>query len=681
MADDQRGGGSPKIGSFRPNVRDSVFRHSEASASKERCAVVDRILLIEDDAGAQILFRNRLTELGYEVVVASTGARGLLEARAGRFDLFLVDIGLGTGIDGYEVCRRLKGMPQTGGVPVVLISGQVKSQEELHRGYEAGCESFLVKGDLTLLEDVVRAMLRIKFLNDELGQQNRLLEDRNRHLKAERERGADLENALRDSGSRAHVLRELASGKPDGVLLVDAEGVVRMVDRGAQDILGKDIEGKHLASLAPGTGLEAFVRDARSEPREAYRFDLEWSNGAVRSLSASIMPTVPRSVGTDMSYRVVLLLDASKRRVAGEMLRIDEQGVPRSEMGPLLEAARSVYQPSAIIGEGREINGLRTRVAQAASAPGTVLIHGAPGTGKSFVARILHFASGATGPFIPVNCAAVASTPLESELFGHARGAFPEAISDRPGLFERAQDGMVFLDEIGELPSALQERLLEVLEAKRTRRMGSKRPEPVDVRVVAASGIDLDELVRQGRFRQDLLNRLREIEIGLPELGKGHEDIPVLTQYFLGQFGAVRKLEVSSEAQWVLGEYSWPRNVAELKNCIESACLQTAEPEIKVTDLPAPLFELYKRMSDSDAIPGPLPGSSRREHVRVKSDPLAEAYLQIDVIDEQPSLEAYEKKAILHALRETKGDKLAAAKLLKIGKSTFYRKLKTHGLS
>ena len=133
-----------------------------------------RILLIEDDSGTQLLLQSRLKDLGHEVVTAPTGAMGVMEARSGSFDLFLVDVMLGSGIDGYEVCRRLKGMPHVHGVPIVMISAIVKNREDLHKGYEAGCEQFLLKGDMTLLEDVVRAMLRLKSLQDELAIQNRL---------------------------------------------------------------------------------------------------------------------------------------------------------------------------------------------------------------------------------------------------------------------------------------------------------------------------------------------------------------------------------------------------------------------------------------------------------------------------------------------------------------------------
>ena len=640
-----------------------------------------RILLIDDDPGAQLLLNNRLIELGYEVVVAATGARGVLEARAERFDLFLVDIGLGSGIDGFEVCRRLKGMPQIHALPVVLISNQSMTQEDLLRGYEAGCESFLVKDDLALIEDVVRVMLRIKSLQDELAMQNRLLEERNRYLHEERKRGADLESALRDADPRGFVFSDLAASHPDGVMLVDQEGVVRMTDRGVQDIFGKDMEGRQLASLAPDSGLEAFVRNARLDSHDSHRFDLEWSNGSTRSMSATVMPTVPRGHDEESSYKVVMLLDAGKRRIAGEMLRPQDHGVPRREMGALLEAARRCFQVAALIGESEPMVQLRAKLQKTIEAAGPVLISGGPGSGKSFVARVLHFAGSASGPFVPVDCGALAPEMLESELFGHVAGAFPEATADRPGLFLQAQNGTVFLNHVSEISPAMQSRLLDLIRQQSVQRLGAKQPEAVKVRLLVASTRDLGELVQQGQFNSELLQCFKDLQLTLPPLRARGEDIGELARHFVRRFGSGRALEISTEADWVLREYAWPGNVGELERCIESACALCSGLEIKVNDLSAALFERYRQLSKSDSIPAPLQPAAGRELGAKRPDPLDEDYGVPALLNETPSLEAYEKQAILHALNATGGDKLAAAKLLKIGKSTFYRKLKTHGLS
>ena len=648
---------------------------------------MNRILLIEDDAGAQLLFKNRLEDLGYEVVVASTGARGLMEARAAQFDLFLVDIELGSGIDGYEVCRRLKGIPAIHSIPVVLISGRVKGKEDLHKGYEAGCEAFLLKGDITLMEDAVRAMLRIKSLQDDLTMQNRLLEQQNARLQAERERRADLTRALAESGDRESALRGLVAGRPDGALLVDEEGVVRQVNRGGQDLFGKGVEGRHLASIAPDSGLEAFVRDARTNVHDSYRFTLpERSGRPSRSLSASVLPLVPAPGEKHDRLKIVLMVDAGKQSVAAEMSRSAENGFPRRELGTLIEAARGAYHPSAVLGESPRMVDLRARIGHAAETDSPTLLLGEPGTGKRFIARVVHFSSGATGPFIPVHCAALRDQQLESELFGHEKSAFADAVLDHPGAFEQARHGSVLLEEVHELSDAMQAKLLQVLEEGRSTRMGATRGERVETRVIATSSADLEALAEAGRFRKELLYSLKAIELHVPPLRERAEDVELLSEHFLRRFGAARNVRsVAADAVWVLSQHDWPGNVRELENAFESACALAGDEEVTISDLPQPFGELARRFEGieaHDTIPRNLanagiPANGTKHEAGGFVDPL-QGVLEDG---EEPSLKAWEKLGLLDALKRTNGDKLAAAKLLGVGKSTFYRKLKTHGLS
>ena len=647
-----------------------------------------RILLIEDEQSAQLLFRNRLEDLGHEVVVAPTGARGLMEARTGKFDLFLVDVVLGSGIDGFDVCRRIKAMPQMHGIPIVLISGQLKGREDLHRGYEAGCETFLIKGDLPLLEDVVRAMLNMKALQDDLAVQYRLLEEQNRKISEEQARGSDLVQALRESGDRSLVFRELAAGRPDGLLLVDSEGIVRFADRGALDVLGKDLEGRNLGSLAPASGLEAFVRDARNEAREGYRFDIVLRGGKVtRSLSASVMPIVPITGHGDSDLRVVLLLDAGKRQVAAEMLRLQEQGVPRREIGPLLEAARSAFHPSQILGVSQAMVELRKRVAKVARSDSNVLVSGDVGTGKELVARALHFGGSRSGSFLPINCAALTEHLLAAELFGHVKDTVTGALSNRPGLIQQSHLGTIFLDEIDALPPDLQAKLFRVLREGEVYRVGSKHAEHVDVRVVAATSKSLDQLVQAKEFREDLYYRLNVVDLQLPSLDERPGDVEFLASSFLRRFAADQdRLEISEDALRLMVAYDWPGNVRELENCIERACALVKGDLIEIDDLPQALRD-SKRVSPADMhFPAPRPKNPPpgTHSTVVEGLPLKDAVQVTSMAippEENVSFENYERMCLLAALAETKGDKLAAAKLLRVGKSTFYRKLKAHGLS
>jgi len=630
---------------------------------------VKRILLIEDDTGAQLLYRNRLTDLGYEVVASSTGAMGLMEARAAAFDLFLVDIGLGSGIDGYEVCRRLKTIPEIHGVPVVLISGLVKSQEDLHRGYEAGCQSFLVKGDLMLLEDVVRAMLRIKSLQDDLALQNRLLEEQNRRLQIEKARTADLESALVDHNGRTP--RDSAPVRPDGVLLVGEDGVMSWTDRGAHDLLGANLEGRHIASLAPESRLEAVVRNARSEMHEAIRFELALPGRPALGISAVVLPLVTPSDRVGPTPRVVLLYDAARRRVAHDLARVEEHAPPRREWGPLLEALRTSFHPQAFLGASAAAAGVRAELARLVEGDAPVLLSGARGTGKELAARILHFSSGRAGALVPVACGALGAVGLEHELFGHARGASPEAVTDQAGAFQKAHHGTLYLQDVERLPLQLQARVLEALDSGRVQRVGSGTSERVSARLLAGTTTDLARAVEQGTFRADLLQRLAGERIVLLPLAGRPDDVELLARHFLARFARFAQASLAPEAAAALTRHAWSENVRELQLAVREACRSARGAELQLSDLPPALVERAASPGRVAEPKAPLPHKTQPAAFHISPTDLVGASL----------LDAYERCALLHALRDTEGDKLAAARLVGIGKSTFYRKLKQHGLS
>jgi DNA-binding NtrC family response regulator len=618
-----------------------------------------RILLIEDDVGGQLLYRNRLTDLGYQVVVSSTGAMGLMEARSAPFDLFLVDIGLGTGIDGYEVCRRLKAIPEIHGVPVVLISGLVRTQEDLHRGYEVGCQSFLVKGDLMLLEDVVRAMLRIKTLQDDLALQNRLLEERNRRSQVEGARGGELEPA-------AGVGREARLHRPDGVLLVDGDGLVCTGDRGARDLFGQATEGRHLALLAPDSRLEAIVRNARTEANTSIRFEVPERPGrSARSLFALVYPLRPQADGAGTNLRVVLLFDAAGRRLAAEGAGAGEALTLR----PLVEAAREVFRRAALLGSSAAVRELRARVARAANSDQPVLVQGPSGSGKGFVARSLHFSGARPGSFVAVACGGSDERELELELFGGGKGA-----QERPGAFQFAHGGTLFLQDIDRLPGRLQKRVLEALVQRQIRRQDSTTAERVDVRLVAGTRVGLERAAVEGEFSQELARRLAAETLVLTALEERAQDIDALAQHFLARFSRFEDARFSADASWVLGRYAWPDNVRELERTVQGACESAQASEIQLADLPQPLHDLFHAQPRRRS--GAAPASF------VHADKLDPALLKLHASPGATGslLDAYEKGALLHALSLTRGDKLAAAKLLEVGKSTFYRKLKLHGI-
>jgi len=278
-----------------------------------------------------------------------------------------------------------------------------------------------------------------------------------------------------------------------------------------------------------------------------------------------------------------------------------------------------------------------------------VLILGETGTGKELVARSIHFHGARKhGPFVPVDCTGLVSTLVESELFGYVKGAFTGASQAKRGLIEAASGGTLFLDEIGELPVEMQAKLLRVLQEREVRPVGATSTLPVDVRVVAATNRDLQKEVDRGSFRQDLFYRLSVVPIRMPPLRERKSDIPLIVSHFLERYATDGRPSAvfSEDAMARLVSYDWPGNVRELENAISRALALNSGALLHVGDLPTNLQS-------------PAP-----------------ARLPLD--DEQITLAELERRAIYRALQKTRGDKLAAARLLGIGKTTLYRKLKQY---
>ena len=262
----------------------------------------------------------------------------------------------------------------------------------------------------------------------------------------------------------------------------------------------------------------------------------------------------------------------------------------------LQETAQAGLPPEDLIFAGGVMEGVRKLVQDVARTPATVLLHGESGTGKELIARMIHLASPRkNAPFIPLNCAAIPENLLESELFGHERGAFTGAVQARRGKFELAQGGTIFLDEIGEMPALLQAKLLRVLQERVFERLGGSMQIKVDVRVIAATNRELAVEVAEKRFREDLYYRLNVFPITLPPLRERIDAVPQLVRYFCARFsvssGLRRPIGVTPEAMALLQRHTWPGNVRELQNIIERGVILT-RGEITPAELPAELLEL-----------------------------------------------------------------------------------------
>jgi len=319
----------------------------------------------------------------------------------------------------------------------------------------------------------------------------------------------------------------------------------------------------------------------------------------------------------------------------------------------LRERVNTEMDLNGVIGSSAKIQDLLRMVARLKDTRTPVLITGESGTGKELVARAIHFRGQyAKRPFVAVDCGSLVPTLIESELFGYEKGAFTGAAKSKEGLFESANGGTIFLDEIGELPLEMQAKLLRVLQEKEVRPVGSNNKVKVDVRVIAATNRDLESGYREGTFRKDLFFRLNVVAVHMPPLRERKADIAALVHWFLNKFAPDQAIQITREAMQDMLEYNWPGNVRELENCIERAVALGSQNVINVHDLPPAI----RRISE-DSEP--------------QSEPSA-----VNATD----LEELEKETILRVFEQTNGDKALTGRMLGISRATLYRKLKRYNI-
>jgi DNA-binding NtrC family response regulator len=332
-----------------------------------------------------------------------------------------------------------------------------------------------------------------------------------------------------------------------------------------------------------------------------------------------------------------------------------------SENQNLKNQLYSKYRFDNIIGQSESIRRVLSLVEKVADSDSTILITGESGTGKELIAKAIHYNSPRSNKaFIPINCGAIPGELLESELFGHVKGAFTGAISNRMGRFELANNGSIFLDEIGDLSTNLQVKLLRVLQERRFEAVGSAKTIEANVRVIAATNINLADAVRDGSFREDLFYRLNVIPIVIPPLRDRHSDIPLLIQYFITSFNekkGSRITGVNEDAMELLCNYPWPGNIRELENFVERASILKRNGLIEIVDLP-----------------DHFQNASRGYSATVDMD------IPEDGIDFNTAVDSYENQLIMNALNKTGWNRNQAALLLKLNRTTLVEKIKKKGL-
>ncbi|MBI4585754.1 MAG: sigma 54-interacting transcriptional regulator [Planctomycetes bacterium] len=562
-----------------------------------------KILLIDDDEDDFLITRDLLDEIGgqkFHLEWISDYEAGLAAIAQNQHEVYLLDFRLGER-NGLELlCEAIqKGCK----APIILLTGQGDYEVDVE-AMKAGAADYLVKDQMSapLLERSIRHAI-----------------ERARTLEALR---VSEERYARSYDDLLSILNQLRLG----TAMTDKDGAIAFLSQTAQRFFGikeEEVLGKPWEELFPfheaDKTLLRNMFDRPSHMRAKVPVHLETPGGPQYWMEIDVRDD-PRNPQRKIFFLYDMTEVRDLRRLLNEKERFQE-----------------------LVGKSKPMQLVYQQIRQAATVDWTVLIEGETGTGKELVARSIHSSSHRKEkPFIAVNCAGLTDSLLSSQLFGHKRGAFTGAIEDHQGFFEAASGGTIFLDEMGDIPMNVQTSLLRVLEEKEVLRLGDSTPRKVDARVIAATHRSLNQALEEGRFRADLLFRIRVLRIQLPSLRERREDIPLLIGSFLGKCRAVTGKpvdEVSTEALRILMDYPWPGNVRELRSTIEFAVLRGTAPVIQKEDLPPEIAETGK----------PPP-------------PFLDAGLD-------------EKESLLAALKAAKGNRTAAARLLGISRATFYRRL------
>lgn len=504
-------------------------------------------------------------------------------------------------------------------------------------------------------------------------------------------RGRGTEGTTADRVAGAEMVKTVQSGAEAGVASGKTAAELHVL------VVDDDASVRHTcSSAAEAMGFAVASADSVARAREVLRhrkidvvlLDLKLPDGGGLTLLEQVKALYPDTAVVVMTAFATVSSAVEAMRIGArdyltkpfgleELTTVLERAGQRvhfdRESRLLRERLRSQKDPEGLLGRSPEMEKLYRILSKVAFSTHPVLILGESGTGKELVARSIHFnGPNAAKPFVPVDCGSLVPTLIESELFGHVKGAFTGADRAKEGLLAAAQGGTVFLDEIGELPLDLQAKLLRALQEKEVRPVGATQARPISARVLAATNRDLAAMVEQGKFRKDLFFRLNVVNLRIPPLRERRADIPLLAMHFLARMERETGVErtLSDDSLHLLSDYDWPGNVRELENAIERACALSSGPVLHLGDMPTQLQDLRMQRAAEAMETPPL----TVEAVGVgRSAPAGDGGI-VSIAD-------LEKQAILGTIRQLKGDKLLAAKLLGIGKTTLYRKLKEYGIT
>ncbi|BDG43722.1 sigma 54-interacting transcriptional regulator [Saccharococcus caldoxylosilyticus] len=473
-----------------------------------------------------------------------------------------------------------------------------------------------------------------------------------------------LKRELQETQSIVETMKTVLDSAYEGIVVVDAHGIIQEINKAYCQFLGirrEDAVGKHVTEVIENTRLHiclesgiperGFIQKIYGQPMVVHRIPI-WRDGKVIGAIGVLI-----FQGVSEVYQIFKRLQDLSREASRKEEK-EERAAP---------SRKQIFGLNSIIGRSPVIAEIKQMVRRAARVPSTVLITGESGTGKEVLAKAIHQSSPyADGNFISVNCAAIPESLLEAELFGYEEGAFTGAKKGgKPGKFQLAHKGTLFLDEIGDMSLYMQAKILRALEEKKVERVGGVEEMELDVRIIAATNKNLEEMVLKGQFREDLFYRLNIIRIHIPALRERKMDIPYLLAYHMEriceQFGLKQK-EFTKEAMQVLMDYSWPGNIRELVNVVEWLVGMVDGQKIQKEHLPAHILSPQRLAKHGDK-----EGEKRKIVVQTDTN-------WREIVD------AYERERIKQALIEERGNKAAAARKLGMHRSTLYEKLKKYNL-
>jgi two-component system, NtrC family, response regulator HydG len=561
----------------------------------------EKILIIDDEENIRYTFETFLSDEGYEVVTARDYYEALDLIDKSDFELIFADIIL-EGKTGIDILKKVKELKIN--CPVVMITGAPNIETSLD-ALRLGAFDYVLKPvrQETLLHITDKA-LRHKALVDEKEKYRSNIE-------------------------------AIFSSVKDAIITVDNQLIILEINEAAKGIcnISRNVIGKPINSLPKFcneqclNALQETIQ--KKKPVEIYRLECKHELRPHQVVNVTTHPLLYNR--TVFSGAVLVIRD-------------------ETHLVDLERDMRERQQLHNIIGKSEKMQAIYSLIENLADVQTTVLVTGESGTGKGLVAEALHYKRQQSNkPFVKVNCSALSEGLLESELFGHVKGAFTGAVQDRIGRFQKANGGTIFLDEIGDVSPRTQLQLLRVLQEREFERVGDSTPIRVDVRVVAATNQNLKEKIRRGEFREDLYYRLKVVEVCLPSLRERKEDIPLLVNHFINKFNKKLNKEIvaiSSDVQKIFMEYQWPGNVRELEHTLEHAFVLCHHQEtIAVNHLPPEFKEFFETKI---------------------------SFLEDMKLDEP--------KAILQALKKTSWNKVMAAHLLGMSRRTIYRKIHDYNI-